>query len=173
MKYLAFLFFALFSCATFAEECTRTVKPDGQAEFFCWKPDLMPHTETYGNEIKMGFKDKKGNLVIPTEWDFVGMFTDDLASVQRDGKWGYINKSGQVVIALEYEQAENFWQGKALVTKDCQSFHIDKQGRQIDSPQKSSVCLNPEISAKEMAECLATKNQANIKDEDILECLGR
>lgn len=141
MKYFYFLFFALFSSATFADECTRTVKPDGQMEFFCWEPDLMPHTETYGDEIKMGFKDKKGNLVIPAEWDFVGMFTDDLASVQRDGKWDYINKSGQVVIALEYDHAEDFWKGKAKVEKNCQSFHIDKQGRQIDEPKEISGCI--------------------------------
>ena len=173
MKYLYALFLLCVSSALFAEECTRTVKPDGQAEIFCMKPDLMPHTETYGNEIKMGFKDQKGNLVIPVEWDFALLFTEDLAPVQRDGKWGYINKSGQVVIALEYDNAQNFWQGKAQVEKDCQSFHIDKQGRQIDSPKKSSICLNPEISAREMSACLATKNPANIKDEDILECLER
>lgn len=145
MKYLSFLFFALLSSAAFAEECTRTVKPDGQMEIFCWKPDLMPHSEVYGDEIKMGFKDKKGNLVIPAEWDFVGMFADEFASVKKGDKWGYINKSGQVVIPLEYDNAQDFWQGKAKVEKDCQSFHINKQNAMIDEPQEISGCIPNEV----------------------------
>lgn len=141
MKYIYFLFFTLLSSLTFAEECTHTVKPNGQTEIFCANPDLMPHTESFSGSLKTGFKDKKGNLVIPAEWDFAGLFTEGFAPVNRNGKWGYINTQGQLIIPLTYDNADNFWQGVAKVEKNCQSFHIDKQGYPTDNPKEISGCI--------------------------------
>lgn len=142
MKYIYALFLLCVSSALFAE-CTRTEYPDGE-RVSCWNEDLMVYIEHTDNEnmpTQMGFKNRKGEIVIPAIWDSASSFTDDLATVSKDFKWGYINKQGQVVIPVEYDNAQVFWNGKAKVEKDCQSFHIDKQGRRIDELKEISGCI--------------------------------
>lgn len=53
---------------------------------------------------KYGFIDKKGNEVIPCEYDEVDYFHDGLAYVAKGNKWGYIDKSGREVTPFIYDE---------------------------------------------------------------------
>ena len=47
-----------------------------------------------------GYIDKKGNFIIPPNFDHASSFSEGLASVQINEKWGYVNKKGAFVIHL-------------------------------------------------------------------------
>ena len=47
---------------------------------------------------KWGFIDRDGHLVIPTEYDWTGGFSEGLAQVRTGGDAGYIDTSGDLVI---------------------------------------------------------------------------
>jgi len=61
--------------------------------------------------------DKKGEIVLATEFFYAGEFHDGLATVYSAGmnRWGFIDKSGKVAIPLEYELSNEFSEGLALV----------------------------------------------------------
>lgn len=52
---------------------------------------------------KWGFIDHAGKLIIPCQWDGVGMVLDGRASVQKDGKWGAINREGSLIVPCEWQ----------------------------------------------------------------------
>ena len=79
------------------------------------------------SEELWGFIDKKGNLVIQPQFDYVEDFSNGLAAVKGgiNGKWGYIDKIGNFVIQPQYSNANSFSEGMAVVDNDrC----IDKNG---------------------------------------------
>ena len=49
---------------------------------------------------KMGFIDKKGNIVINCEYDNIGEegFQNGVARVYKDGEWGVIDRNGNTVV---------------------------------------------------------------------------
>ncbi len=51
--------------------------------------------------VKYGYIDKTGKVVVPLEYDDVGSFSDGLAVVRKDQKYGYIDKRGEGVDPLE------------------------------------------------------------------------
>ncbi len=65
---------------------------------------------------KYGFQDKKGNIVIPCQWEMVSLFHEGLALV-RDNKhrYGYIDKSGEIIIPCIFIDACDFQNGTATV----------------------------------------------------------
>lgn len=70
--------------------------------------------------LKWGFINTEGEVVIPLEYDGEGNFSEGLAGVEKKdtvGTWkcGYINKKGEVVIPMEYEYVRDFTEGLALV----------------------------------------------------------
>lgn len=67
---------------------------------------------------KVGYIDKKGNIIIPPGFDDGNPFFCGLAAVCVDDKWGYINKKGHFVIEPKYSKADDFLYGMAHVTLD-------------------------------------------------------
>lgn len=64
---------------------------------------------------KWGFIDKKGNLVIPLQYEMAKDISEGKAAVFKDGKWGYIEKDGSVLIQFRFTDAFNFNNGFAFV----------------------------------------------------------
>lgn len=85
--------------------------------------------------MKYGYIDKTGKVVIPLEYDEASAFSEGLACVMKvdaDGnrKYGYIDKTGNVVIPMKYWLADSFSEGLAEV-KESESSpyqYIDKKG---------------------------------------------
>ena len=75
---------------------------------------------------------KKGEIVIEPEFDYISEFSDGLAVISEDDKEGYINKKGDVVIEPEYRSAYGFADGIALVyDEDYLPFYINKKGSEV------------------------------------------
>jgi hypothetical protein len=67
---------------------------------------------------KFVYVDKKGDIVLPTNFFYAGPFREGRAVVydaERD-KWGFIDKSGEAVIPVQYDLASDFSDGLACVT---------------------------------------------------------
>ena len=59
------------------------------------------------------------------------IFSDELACVEKNGKFGYIDKNGQEVIPFIYDIGGDFNDGLACVEKDGKYGYIDKTGDEV------------------------------------------
>jgi hypothetical protein len=94
-----------------------------------------------------GFIDKKGNEVVPFEYDRVPWssyfgeqnffnfnydnFSEGLAVLMKNGKCGYINKQNQVVIPFIYDRAFGFDHGLAWVQQNEKWGMVNKKGKLV------------------------------------------
>jgi TPR repeat protein len=78
-----------------------------------------------------GFKDSKGNLVIPYKYPVARDFSESLAAVRINGKSGFINKDDKAVIPFMYEWAQPFGEGLAAVRLNGKFGFINNKGKQI------------------------------------------
>ncbi|MNK43398.1 Sel1 repeat protein [compost metagenome] len=78
-----------------------------------------------------GYKDSKGNLVIPYKYSFALDFSEGMASVRANGKSGFINKDDKAVIPFMYEWSEAFGEGLAAVQLNGKWGFINNKGKQI------------------------------------------
>ena len=87
---------------------------------------------------KYGFKDGKGNVVIPHQFHFAHDFSDGMAIVVNEiGEVGYINTKGELAIPYQYDtmaesDGNNFHEGLCAVVVDGSHewvSYIDKTGK--------------------------------------------
>jgi hypothetical protein len=78
---------------------------------------------------KYGFLNTKGEIIIPSRFDFGQYFTEGLSAVQINNKWGYINKVGKIVIPLKFDYALPFRNGFAKIKMKDKFYIIDKKGK--------------------------------------------
>lgn len=52
---------------------------------------------------KWGFVDHTGTLILPCEWDGVGIVMDGRVPVQKDGKWGAIDREGNLIVPCRWQ----------------------------------------------------------------------
>ena len=95
------------------------------------------------NEIKWGFINRKGDIVIePIFSKEPGDFKHDRSRViARDGKIGYIDKRGELVIETKFKNASDFFEGFAFVSSDRYDGLIDTDGKFVYkfAPGESAV----------------------------------
>ncbi len=75
--------------------------------------------------------------------DFQGLkvakFSDDLAVLEKNGKYGFIDKNGNEALPFNFEFAADFSEGLAAVKKNGKWTFIDKNGTTISPFQYDSV----------------------------------
>ena len=81
---------------------------------------LLTVAISYGQGMLSGEKVKKKPPTQQTtpqakEYDFVGAYSEGLATVSFNGKTGFIDETGKEVIPTKYRHAESFSEGLALV----------------------------------------------------------
>lgn len=94
------------------------------------RPNKLIPIRSLANQ-KEGFIDGTGKIIVPAEYSTVGMFSEGLAAVKKNGKCGFINTLGEVVIPLSYDIV--FWpfcEGMAKVRVNSENWcgFIDKKG---------------------------------------------
>ena len=80
---------------------------------------------------KWGYKDWKGNVIVPPSYEEAFGFYEERACVEMDGKLGYIDRENNLVIEFKYDCATSFSEGLASVTVGEKSGYIDQDGNQI------------------------------------------
>ena len=97
-------------------------------------------SENYGYDKKWGFRDAKGNIVVPAKYKEVDDFSNGLAAVATVSgadnvmKWGFIDKTGKEVIPPKFTVQPTRFDacGLAMVTdKEGLNSFIDKTGNVV------------------------------------------
>lgn len=83
------------------------------------------------NEDKWGFVDAECRLVIPCIYEWVGSFSEERATVCRDGLWGFIDLNGHEIIPPQYKMTEHFWNGMGGFLADLGWGFLNKDGQII------------------------------------------
>lgn len=87
--------------------------------------------DSFDFELKYGFMDSTGKLVIPYSYTDAHDFSGGLAAVRdNNGKWGFVNKKGDLVIPYKYDGVsyDGFQDGFALVVIGDKQGYVDKNG---------------------------------------------
>lgn len=81
---------------------------------------------------KVGFINKKNEIMIPFIYDGSMYFSDGLALVRMNKKVGFINLKGDVVVSIEYDRAHHlFNNGVTSVSKGNKYGYVDKKGKLV------------------------------------------
>ena len=70
-------------------------------------------------------------------FQIVGEFKDDLARINKFGKFGFIDKNGVQVIECKFDDANDFYNGFAKVKVNGKWFEIDSIGKDPNASQSS------------------------------------
>lgn len=95
--------------------------------------------EVYDEEGKMGFVNRKGELVIPIEY-LGASFSEGFACVMpyhsKEEKYGFIDTTGKIVIPFQYKQAgtSSFENGECRVQINGVTCLINKKGEVVFKP---------------------------------------
>jgi hypothetical protein len=110
---------------------------------------------------KYGIIDRKGNTVLPIEYDNSGyrsmeyLYSEGLFLIEKEGRYGYADTRGRIVIPIQYESAYECTEGLMPVQRDGMWGYIDRQGNdaiefvfQLASPfvwGRAEVAVNGEV----------------------------
>ncbi len=101
--------------------------------------------------MKKGFMNTSGEIVVPCKYEDVKPFSESLAGVCKGGKWGYIDKLGKEIVPCKYDGAASFSEGLACVRKNGKRGYIDKLGKEVVSCKYDvifygHICLDSSFS---------------------------
>lgn len=86
-------------------------------------------------DMKFGFVDKTGKIVINAQFDEANYFCEGLAAIKLKDKYGFIDKTGKIVINPQFEIVGDFSEGKAMFKNGKQYGYIDQKGAYVINPQ--------------------------------------
>lgn len=90
--------------------------------------DLAVYQVKNGDQVKYGYKDKSGKVIVTATYDEALEFSEGLAAVSLDGWWGYINLKGELHIPMELDRGFSFENGFAEVEHRASVYMMDKEG---------------------------------------------
>ncbi len=85
--------------------------------------------------LKWGYVDKQGKLVIAVQFADAGPFSEGLAPVKVGSKWGYVGKGGEMVVEPKYDYAWRFSEGFGRVLVGEKHGYVDRTGKVVIEPQ--------------------------------------
>ncbi|WP_185246478.1 WG repeat-containing protein [Chryseobacterium bernardetii] len=74
---------------------------------------------------------KEGKVIIPSDYDELGLFSEGMLSAKRKGKYGFLNIKGDLIIPMIYDGVGFFSQGLCIVSKNKKYGLIDRRGKVI------------------------------------------
>ena len=123
----------------------RQYTKDDAPEYVFRLPGSSATTSCLPEDGQFGLIDKKGTIVVPFRFYWLGDLSEGLAVARIDrevgGKYGYIDRTGAVVIRPTFNQADSFAEGLAGVevssriedkkVVDIERGYIDRSGRVV------------------------------------------
>lgn len=87
-----------------------------------------------GNNGKTGFLNFNGNEIIPCEYDYAWMISENMAFVEQNGKYGLVNANNKIVVPIEYNREDiHPYIGIEMikVTSGGNTLYYDFEGNQV------------------------------------------
>ena len=72
-----------------------------------------------------------GKKISNTIYDYIAVFSEGFAVVEKSGKYGYINTNGEEVIECKYDFVSKFSEGFAVVEKSGKYGYINTNGEEV------------------------------------------
>ncbi len=89
-----------------------------------------------------GFVNKKGEEVIPAQYEDANNFSEGLAAVKIDGLYGFIDTTGKMVLEPQFEGVDNgFHFDRCIIDESGHKGLIDTKGNVIVEPIYTSIVL--------------------------------
>ena len=112
----------------------KTILSDAQRELQTSLASVKQLTKTlqeHKKQIRQLEVDKVELLCRHLQYEHIDYFSDDLALVQREGKYGFIDKLGNEIVALKYDDALPFSENLAAVEQNEKFGFIDTTGKVV------------------------------------------
>ncbi|WP_299458289.1 WG repeat-containing protein [uncultured Microscilla sp.] len=93
------------------------------------KTTYSSHRVLHRQSQKYGLVDRRGKVLLPYDYDWIGNFSEGLASIVLRTKTGYVNADGKVTIPLVYDEGWAFRYGFARVSIRQKMAMINQQGK--------------------------------------------
>lgn len=97
---------------------------------------------------KRGYYNRKGEIVIPFEYEKAFPYSEGLAPVRKNGKWGFVDSANHVVIPFIYDDVWSFTEGLAMAKLNNKWGFIDKTTRIIVPFEYDEVNMYDEGKAR-------------------------
>lgn len=114
------------------------VDVNGNEIFPVGKYDDMDDDVAFGYEVenndKTGFLDLSGREIIPCEYDYAWMISENMALVKQDDKYGIVNANNKIVVPIEYDRDDiHPYIGIEMikVTSGGSTLYYDFEGNQV------------------------------------------
>jgi len=96
--------------------------------------------------LKWGFVNKNGTVVIKPQFSVVHNFSDGKCAVSNAaGEWGYIDTEGKLIVNYQYSNANDFVNGKAVVSSMKNWGVIDETGKYTINPQFQEMRADQDV----------------------------
>ena len=100
--------------------------------------DLCDEDVAFGYEVKQngkkGFLNLEGELVIPCEYDYAWMISENMALVRQNDRYGIVNAKNEIVVPIEYDDDDiHPYIGIEMikVTSGGSTLYYDFEGNQV------------------------------------------
>jgi hypothetical protein len=81
------------------------------------------------------YYDSYGKKMLEVPYNYAGLFSQELALVQINGKWGFMDKTGNLSIVPQFEDANNFGEDKLAAVKINNKYgFINQKGEFMIAP---------------------------------------
>ena len=84
--------------------------------------------------LKYGYKNTAGEIVIEAKYDRVSIFSSGMAIVGIGNKLGFIDQTGKEITPIKYDVTENFIEDRARIQLNNKWGFIDRSGKEIIPP---------------------------------------
>lgn len=106
---------------------------------------------SYQDGDKYGFKNSKGEIIIPAKYEISRSFKEGLACLKLGGKYGCIDDQGREVIPFKYDFLSDLSEGLIKVTHNGKNGFLDKTGKEIvPFKYESASDFSEELAAVEL-----------------------
>lgn len=134
------------------------------------EPNQYGLMRVQGENGLWGLINLRGQELLPTFYEGIGIFSDGLAGIQKNEKLGFINPEGEVVIKPQFDEVTIFKNGIATVKVDGRTFEIDKKGNRVNELAQTEESLHSDEKASENEDILQAEigqyEQMKVKKED-------
>ena len=73
------------------------------------------------------------------EYDRIRPYSEDMAAVEKNGRWGFIDRQGREIVKPQYQDVLPYGESRAAVKKDGHWGFVDKAGKETVKPQYDTV----------------------------------
>lgn len=132
---------------------TKTVYLDNNGEeLVSNKIELVKDIFKGSKYDKWGVMTKEEAILIPFDYDEMGLLEGDRIQVKKNNKFGYLNLNNDIIIPFDYENLGIFKEGKAFAKKNGYFGYIDQNNYPIIPFEYSEIGIfenNRSLSSKD------------------------